>query len=109
MKWQKVANHLGRELGKKIGSMGQKEREENYKKMMIHQADIDNNLWIECKNRIKDFNDDKFRILADVCQEICTGDRRYPDDDKHEVYSRLKHDMISYQYEKFLQFIDEEL
>ncbi|WP_303872414.1 hypothetical protein [Tepidanaerobacter acetatoxydans] len=39
---------------------------------------------------------------AGYVQNICTGPRRYTDA-RHEVYSRLKHDMISYQYEKVLK------
>jgi hypothetical protein len=46
--------------------------------------------------------DEEFEELAEYIQDICTGPRRYADA-RHEVYSRLKHDMISYQYEKVLK------
>mgnify|MGYP000974069899 CR=1 FL=1 len=70
--------------------------------MLARQEEISKRLWLECKEKIRNLSDEEFEELAEYIQDVCTGPRRYADP-RHEVYSRLKHDMISYQYEKVLK------
>jgi len=93
---------IGFAIGKYIGSIGQKERQAAHRKMLAHQNKIDNHLWQQCKDKIRNLSDEEFEELADYIQDVCTGPRKYADA-RHEVYSRLKHDMVGYQYEKVLK------
>lgn len=93
---------IGFAIGKYIGRMGEKERKAYQKSIMKKQNKLDNELWQKVKDGLKGFSDEQFEDLAGFLnEEICTGERRYSDP-RHEVYSRLKHDMISYQHEKLL-------
>jgi len=97
-----MGKSIGFAIGKYIGQIGQKERQAFQKNMLARQNKIDKQLWLECKEKIQNLNDSEFEDLAEYIQDVCTGPRRYSDA-RHEVYSRLKHDMISYQYEKVLK------
>lgn len=102
MRFAGMGKSIGFAIGKYIGSIGQKERQAAHRKMLARQNEIDKRLWLECKEKIKTLSDEEFEELAEYIQDVCTGPRRYADP-RHEVYSRLKHDMISYQYEKVLK------
>ena len=104
MRFAGMGKSIGFAIGKYIGSIGQKERQAAHRKMLARQNEIDKRLWLECKEKIKTLSDGEFEELAEYIQDICTGPRRYSDA-QHEVYSRLKHDMVSYQYEKVLRKI----
>ncbi len=94
---------VGFAIGKYIGGIGKKERKAYQKSMIEKQNKLDGELWQECKDEIKGFSDEQFEDLAGfINKEVCTGERKYSDA-KHEVFSRLKNDMISYQYEKVLK------
>jgi len=98
-----MGKSIGFSIGKMIGRIGQKERQAAHRKMLARQKEISKRLWLECKEKIRTLSDEEFEELASfINNEVCTGPRRYADA-KHEVYSRLKHDMISYQYEKVLK------
>jgi len=102
MRFANMGKSIGFSIGKMIGRIGQKERRAAIDAMLARQKEISKRLWLECKEKIKTLSDEEFEELAEYIQDICTGPRRYADA-KHEVYSRLKHDMISYQYEKVLK------
>lgn len=102
MRFAGMGKSIGFAIGKYIGSIGEKERRAAIDAMLARQKEISKRLWLECKEKIRTLSDEEFEELAEYIQDICTGPRRYADA-KHEVYSRLKHDMISYQYEKVLK------
>lgn len=96
---------VGFAIGKYIGSIGEKERKAYQKSIVEKQNKLDNELWQKVKDGIKGFSDEQFEDLAGfINEEVCTGERKYSDS-RHEVFSRLKNDMISYQYEKVLRKI----
>jgi hypothetical protein len=100
--WGKSINFA---IGKYVSSNGEKERRAFQRSMLARQNELDDRLWHEVKNRIRNFSDDEFEALAEfIDTEVCQEPRRYSDP-RHEVYSRLKHDMISHQYEKVLKKI----
>ena len=94
MRFAGMGKSIGFAIGKYIGSIGQKERQAAQRKMLARQEEISKRLWLECKEKIRNLSDEEFEELAEYIQDVCTGPRRYADP-RHEVYSRLKHDMIS--------------
>jgi len=98
----RLGKSIGFSIGKAIGRIGQKERKSYHKSIMAKQNKLDNDLWMGIKDKMRNFSDEQFEDIADyINEEVCTGERKYSDP-RHEVYSRLKHDMVSYQYEKLL-------
>lgn len=104
MSWAGLGKSIGFAIGKGIAAGIEKERRAAIDAMLARQDKLDKQLWQECKDRIRNLSDKEFEELAEYIQTICTGPRRY-DDARHEVYSRLKYDMISYQYERVLSFL----
>jgi hypothetical protein len=103
MRFAGMGKSIGFSIGKMIGRIGQKERQAAHRNMLARQNAISKRLWLECKEKIRTLSDEEFEELANfINDEVCTGPRKYTDP-RHEVYSRLKHDMISYQYEKVLK------
>jgi hypothetical protein len=105
MKFAGMGKSIGFALGKYIGNIGKKEKRIYQNSMLEKQDKLDSELWQKVKDGIKGFSDEQFEDLAGfINEEVCTGERKYLDV-RHEVYSKLKHDMISYQYEKVLRKI----
>lgn len=105
MKFAGMGKGIGFAIGKTLGGIWKNESQAIHRNMLAKQDKLDNQLWQECKDEIKGFSDKEFEDLAGfINKEVCTGERRYSDS-RHEVYSKLKHDMISYQYEKVLRKI----
>lgn len=99
---------VGFAIGKYIRELGKpwENKQKAYQKSILEkQNKLDDTLWQKCKDGIKGFSDEQFEDLADyINKEVCTGDRKYSDA-RHEVYSKLKNDMISYQYKQVLKKI----
>jgi len=89
---------VGYEIGKAIGNWAKKDWDNQSKEANASsQGKVKHITLAQSKGKIRTLTDEEFEELTKfINEEVCIGIRRYADP-RHEVYSRLKHDMISYQ------------